>query len=350
MIRWIIRIFLVVVVLAGVAGAVGYRMLSEPFRGFEGEKMLEIERGASSRDIAKQLADAGVIRNEWVFLAARALNRDTILQAGEYQFLDATTVWEVIEKLRKGEVYMFEFTVPEGSNIWDIARLLETQRIMKEKDFLAAAANPELVQDIDPTAESLEGYLFPSTYRLSRKTTGAELCRMMVANFKRQWKQIGGETSPHDSVVLASLVEEETGVSEERGLVAGVFWNRLKKGIQLACDPTVVYASRLMGKFKGTIYKADLKRDHPYNTYVRHGLPPGPISNPGKASIEAAMHPAPTNAIYFVAKPDASGHIFSATLAAHTRAVQNYRSAIAAAKAAKAAESVQVAQETAQAN
>lgn len=351
MLRWFIRVFVVLLVLSGVAGFAGYRMLSQPYRGFEGERMLEIERGSTSRQIAQQLAAAGVIRNEWVFLAARALDRDTILQAGEYQFLDSVTVWQVIEKLRKGEVYMFEFTVPEGSNIWDIARSLEMQRIMKEKDFLAAASNPELVRDIDPDAESLEGYLFPATYRLSRKTTGEDLCRMMVANFKRQWKQIGGETSPHDMVTLASLVEEETGVSTERGLVAGVFANRLKKGIQLACDPTVVYASRLMGKFKGTIYKADLKRDHPYNTYVRHGLPPGPISNPGKAAMEAAMHPAETKAIYFVAKPDASGHIFSATLAAHTRAVQNYRSALAAAKAAKAAESEAViAQETVQAN
>ena len=203
--------------------------------------------------------------------------------------------------------------------------------------FRSAASNPELVKDIDPEAESLEGYLFPSTYRISRKTTPSELCRMMVENFKRQWRSIGEGQSPHAAVTLASLVEEETGVSTERPLVAGVFANRLKKGIQLACDPTVVYASRLMGKFKGTIYKADLTRDHPYNTYVRHGLPPGPISNPGKAAMEAAMHPADTNAIYFVAKPDASGHIFSATLAAHTRAVQNYRSAIAAAKAAKEA-------------
>ena len=321
--------------LAAVAGFAAFQALSEPYRGFEGDRILEIERGASSRDIAKQLAEAGVVKNEWVFLAARALQRDTILQAGEYQFLMPLSVWEVIEKLHKGEVYMFEFTVPEGSNIWDIARLLESQRIMKEEAFLAAASNPELVKDLDPEAESLEGYLFPATYRLSRKTTASELCRMMVENFKRQWREIGSGEPPHAAVTLASLVEEETSVSSERPLVAGVFTNRLRKGIQLACDPTVAYAAKLLGKFKGTIYKRDLTRDHPYNTYVRHGLPPGPISSPGRASIEAAMHPADTNAIYFVAKPDLSGHVFSATLAAHTRAVQNYRSAVAAAKAAE---------------
>jgi UPF0755 protein len=318
-------------VLAGAAGAIGYSMLSKPFRGFEGEKMLEIAKGSSTRDIAKQLKEAGVIQDEWMFLAARAANSSEVLQAGEYQFLDAANVWQVIDRLHRGDVYTFEFTVPEGSNIWDIARLVEMGGLMKEKDFLAAAADPELVRDIDPMAESLEGYLFPSTYRLSHKTTAKDLCRMMVEQFKRQWKQVGGAESPHDTVTLASLVEEETGVSEERELVAGVFANRLHKGMQLACDPTVMYASRLLGKRNfATIFKADLKRDHPYNTYLNVGLPPGPISSPGKASLLAALNPAPTDAIYFMARPDRSGHVFSATLAAHNRAVQNFRNAIAA--------------------
>lgn len=331
MFRWFIRITLLLVVLAGAASAIGYRMLAQPFRGFEGEKMLEIAKGSSTRDIAKQLTAAGVIQSEWMFLAARATQRSEILQAGEYQFQDAASVWQVIERLHRGDVYTFEFTVPEGSNIWDIARLVETGGIMKEKDFLAAAADPEMVRDIDPMAESLEGYLFPATYRLSHKTTAKDLCRMMVEQFKRQWKQVGGAMAPHDTVTLASLVEEETGVSEEREMVAGVFANRLHKGMQLACDPTIMYASHLMGKRNfATIYKADLKREHPYNTYLNVGLPPGPISNPGKASLLAALNPAPTDAIYFMARPDRSGHVFSATLAAHNRAVQNFRNAIAA--------------------
>lgn len=339
MFRWLARITFTLVALAGAAGATGYYRLSKPFRGFEGEKMLEITRGSGSRDIAKQLAAAGIIEQEWMFLAARAVQPSAILQAGEYQFQDAASVWQIIDRLRKGDVYTFEFTIPEGSNIWDIARLLESGGIMKEKDFLAAAADPTLIRDIDPAAESLEGYLFPATYRLSRKTTARDLCRMMVDQFRRQWKQVGGETSPHDAVTLASLVEEETGVASERELVSGVFSNRLKKGMQLACDPTVMYASHLLGKRNAqVIYKSDLKREHPYNTYLNTGLPPGPISSPGAASIHAALHPAETDAIYFMARPDRSGHVFSATLAAHNRAVQNFRNAVAAAKSAEASQ------------
>ncbi len=339
MFRWLFRIALLLVVVAGAAGATGYYMLSKPFRGFEGEKMLEIVHGSGSRDIAKQLTQAGVIESEWMFLAARAAEPKVILQAGEYQFQDAANVWQVIDRLRRGDVYTFEFTIPEGSNIWDIARLVETSGLMKEKDFLVAASDPSLVRDIDPAAESLEGYLFPATYRLSHKTTAQDLCRMMVEQFKRQWKQVGGEMAPHAAVTLASLVEEETGVSAERELVAGVFSNRLKKGMQLACDPTIMYGSRLLGKRNwNTIYKADLKRENPYNTYLNVGLPPGPISSPGAASIKAALHPADTDAIYFMARPDRSGHVFSATLAAHNRAVQNFRNAVAAAKAAEVTE------------
>lgn len=336
MLRWLWKIGLVLALAAAVAAGLGYRMLSRPYQDFGEERMLEIPHGSSTREIARQLAESGVIENEWYFLAARALRPKAVLQAGEYRFQDAATVWEVFERIHRGDIYTFEFTVPEGSNIWDIARLLETQGIMHEHDFLAAASDPSLVQDIAPEAESLEGYLFPSTYRLSRRTTARDLCRMMVDQFRKQWRTLGGEMPPHEWVTLASLVEEETGVASERELVAGVFTNRLRKGMQLACDPTVMYASRLLGITRNTIYKKDLQRPHRYNTYLNVGLPPGPISNPGRASLEAALRPAATNAIYFVARPDGPGHIFSATLAAHNRAVQDYRNGIAAAKAAKA--------------
>jgi UPF0755 protein len=335
--RWLSPIVLVFLLVAIAAAGYGYRLLARPYMGFEGERMLEIKRGTSTRALAKQLKEAGVIAEEWQFLAARAMQPGAVLQAGEYQFLDAASVWDVYDRIQRGDVYTFEFTVPEGSNIWDIARLLEQQRIMEEKSFLAAASDPTFVKDIAPEAESLEGYLFPSTYRLSRKTTPRELCKMMVDQFKRQWKTLGGERAPHDVVTLASLVEEETSVPAERTTVAGVFANRLKKGMALGCDPTIMYASHLNGTFHGKIYKADLQRDHPYNTYLNPGLPPGPISSPGAESMKAAMRPAATNAIYFVARPDRAGHIFSATLAQHTRAVQVYREARAAERAAKEA-------------
>ncbi|MEP6962352.1 MAG: endolytic transglycosylase MltG, partial [Acidobacteriota bacterium] len=219
-------VFLLIV--SGILGATAYYKLSQPYRGFEGEKMLEFPRGSSTRDIASQLASAGVIEHEWLFLAARAIQPKATLQAGEYQFQKAASVWEIFDRIRRGDVYTFEFTIPEGSNIWDIARILESQGIMKEKDFLAAASDPTLIRDLVPDAESLEGYLFPATYRLSHKTTAQELCRMMVEKFKQQWHNLGGQTNPRDTVTLASMVEEETGVSSERSMVAGVFANRLR--------------------------------------------------------------------------------------------------------------------------
>lgn len=333
MFRWLVRIVVLLFLFSGVAWFGADRLLSKPYRGFEGEPFVEIERGSGTRQIAKQLAEAGVIEKEWYFVAARAMRPKTALQAGEYQFREPASVWQIYERLGRGDIYTFDFTIPEGSNIWDIARLLEMQGIMQEGDFLRAASDPALVRDIAPEAESLEGYLFPATYRLTHKTTARDLCRMMVEQFKKQWKSLGGEGPPHAAVTLASLVEEETGVPAERALVAGVFTNRLQKGMNLACDPTVVYAALLLGKYRGTIYKSDLERKHPYNTYLYPGLPPGPIANPGAASIDAALHPATTDALYFVARADGPGHVFSSTAAAHLRAVQSYRAGIAAAKA-----------------
>lgn len=328
MFRWFNRILVLLLLLAGAGWFGANYLLSKPYRGFEGDKFVEIERGTSTRQIAKQLAGAGVIENEWYFLTARALRFRTPLQAGEYQFQKPASVWEVYDRLGRGDIYTFDFTVPEGSNLWDIARLLELQGIMKEAEFLKAASDPSLVLDIAPEAESLEGYLFPATYRLTHKTTGRDLCRMMVEQFKKQWKALGAQTAPHPIVTLASLVEEETGVAAERSLVAGVFTNRLHRGMALGCDPTVVYAALLAGKYRGTIYRSDLERKHPYNTYLNTGLPPGPITNPGKASIEAALHPSETDALYFVARADGPGHVFSSTAAAHLRAVQSYRAKV----------------------
>lgn len=333
MIRWLVRILILVVLLAGTAWFAANNILSKPYLGFEGAKFVDIQRGSGTRQIAKQLASDGVIENEWYFLAARAMRPKVALQAGEYQFQNPASVWDVYERLGRGDIYTFDFTIPEGSNLWDIARLVEMSGLMKEEDFLRAASDPSLVLDIAPEAASLEGYLFPATYRLTRKTTARDLCRMMVEQFKKQWKSLGGSTAPHATVTLASLVEKETGLPSERGLVAGVFANRLRRGMALACDPTVVYAALLVGNYRGTIYRSDLDRKHPYNTYLNTGLPPGPIANPGKASLEAALHPAETDALFFVARADGRGHVFSATAAEHFRAVQSYRAGMAAAKA-----------------
>jgi UPF0755 protein len=223
--------------------------------------------------------------------------------------------------------------VPEGSNIFDIARLAEASGIMTAQDFLKAAENPMSIHDLDPAAATLEGYLFPARYRLPRSTTAAELCLLMTTQFRHQWKRLLTDQTtaqagdPHHAVTLASLVEKETALAAERPLIAGVFSNRLKLGMRLECDPTTIYAALLDRRYRGAIHRSDLESKNPYNTYQNAGLPPGPIANPGADSLAAALHPAETKYLYFVAKPSGGGHQFSTTLAEHDQAVRAYRHA-----------------------
>jgi UPF0755 protein len=300
------------VALAGVA----LYSLRAPYRAFDGDIFVPLQKGSGTRSIARQLADAGVIRYSWQFLLARAVHPRATLQAGEYRFADAASVDEVFRRLGRGDVYYFSFTVPEGSNVFDIARLLDADGIMSGQDFLKAA-------------EPLEGFLFPSTYRLSHAITPAALCQMMTAQFHKEWKKLMPDpgTDMRKVVTLASLIEKETGLAAERPVVAGVFENRLKIGMPLGCDPTVIYAALLEDRYHGTIHRSDLDSRHPYNTYQHTGLPPGPIANPGANSLAAALHPADTPYLYFVAKPGGDGHVFTSNLAAHGKAVGNYRHA-----------------------
>jgi UPF0755 protein len=300
-----------------------------PYKGFAGETFLEINRGTTTQDIANALAADGVVRSRWAFLAVRALHPGAKLQAGEYRFGSEATPRQVFDKIRRGEVFYEDVTFPEGSNMFDMAALLATTGTVDTKAFLAAAANPATIQDLDPQAPSLEGYLFPSTYRLTHRSTADQLCHMMTAEFRKQWTAIGGDQHKpeiHDVVTLASLIEKEAALPAERSLIASVFENRLRLHMLIQCDPTAVYAALLENRYRGTIYKSDLESPNPYNTYTHAGLPPGPIANPGLASLKAALHPAQTNLLYFVAKPDGSGsHHFSATLAEHDQAVAEYR-------------------------
>jgi UPF0755 protein len=200
---------------------------------------------------------------------------------------------------------------------------------MPPEKFLAAARNPALVRDLDPDAPSLEGYLFPSTYRIHRHTTAQQICRMMTDEFRAQWKALGAGTNIHATIALASLVEREARRPEERPMVASVFHNRLNLGMRLDCDPTTVYAALLDHRYRGTIYRSDLANTSPWNTYQHAGLPPGPIANPGLSSIKAALAPAETHYLYFVAKADGSGgHNFSDSLAKHDAAVVQYQRAV----------------------
>lgn len=330
MIKRLFQLAVILLVLGGAAaGYVWFEYLGV-YQSSNPETFIEIERGTSTRAIARQLTEHDVVRAPWVFLAMRVVHPRVSLQAGEYRFGPAQSPFQVFEKIRRGEIFYEELTIPEGSNRFDIANLLKQGDSVKPEDFLAASKDPQAIREMDALAPTMEGYLFPSTYRLTRKTTARQLCNMMIAEFRRQWAAAGQRSfqDAHRVVTLASLVEKETAVPDERPLVAAVFTNRLQSGMPLQCDPTVVYAALLKDRYRGTIYKSDLGSDSPYNTYVHEGLPPGPIANPGLTSIRAALQPAETNFLYFVAKPNGRGaHQFSATLTEHLKAVEQFRKA-----------------------
>jgi UPF0755 protein len=331
-VRRLRRIAVLMLVVAVLAAAL-LVSLQLPYRDFAAEAFVRFDRGSGTIAMARELQQAGVIRYAWQFWVERALNPNARLAAGEYKFEESASVSEVFRRIARGDVYYFDFVVPEGSNIFDIARLAEASHVMSAQDFLNAAENPASIHDLDPAAATLEGYLFPATYRLPRSTTGAELCRLMTAQFRHEWKKlVADHTSaptpdPHHAVTLASLVEKETALAAERPLIAGVFANRLKLGMRLDCDPTTIYAALLDRRYHGAIHRSDIESKNPYNTYQNAGLPPGPIANPGADSLAAALHPAETKYLYFVAKPSGGGHQFSTTLAEHDEAVRAYRHA-----------------------
>jgi UPF0755 protein len=309
--RWAIALLCA----AGLGGAALYSLQS-PYRGFDGDLFVQFPKGSGTRAIAEKLADAGIVRYAWQFWLVRAMHSHVALQAGEYKFDHAASVTDVFNRLGRGDVFYFSFTVPEGSNMFDIARLLESQGVMSGQDFLKAA-------------KTLEGFLFPSTYRVSHFTTPAALCQMMTAQFHKEWTKLMPDPAADivKTVTLASMIEKETGFPAERPMVASVFENRLRLGMPLDCDPTVIYAALLEDRYRGMIHRSDLDNANPYNTYRHAGLPPGPIANPGAGSLAAALHPAETDFLYFVAKPNGDGHVFTSNLAAHNKAVGSYRHA-----------------------
>jgi len=319
--------FLIAVICA-LAGLAAWALLT-PYQGFPAETFVEIPHGTGTAAIAQELTKEGVIRYSWEFELLRVVKPSTKLQAGEYRFAKAASALDVFNRIARGDIYFVEFTVPEGSNIFDIAKSIEAEGVMSAEDFLAAAEDPSLIRDLAPKAKTLEGYLFPSTYRLSHKTTPARLSKIMTDEFRKQWTKLsaGRAADPRSTVTLASLVEKETAAADERPVIASVFRNRLAQGMRLQCDPTTIYAALLENRYRGTIHKSDLASANPYNTYENAGLPPGPIANPGAESLRAALEPADTPFLYFVAKPAGGGHQFSTTIAQHEKAVIAYRHA-----------------------
>jgi UPF0755 protein len=256
------------------------------------------------------------------------------LEAGEYYFDRVETQRQVFDAIASGRVFVIPLVIPEGYNMFDIADLAQQEGLVTREEFLAAAADPAPILDLTPAAPNLEGFLFPATYEFPRHITAAEMVQAMVKKFRDEWAALpqpeslarpgAAPASIEGVVTLASLVERETPLDAERPLIAGVFTNRLALHMPLECDPTVAYALALAGRSTGPLDDADLHFKSPYNTYQNVGLPPGPIANPGEASLSAALDPPPTDYLYFVANTQ-GGHFFSKTLAEHNRNVARYR-------------------------
>jgi UPF0755 protein len=302
--------------------------------GPRNETFVEITPGSGSNEIATRLEQAGVVRSRYGFDLVRLWKRGS-LKAGEYRFDHAAPVTEVYARIARGDVYTLPLTIPEGSTRFDIAaRIVQAGFLnVSKEDFLAATVSETpLIADIDPQARSLEGYLFPDTYRFQRRVTSAQIIATMVRRFRTEASglDLAQSGSVHNVVTLASLVERETAVSSERPLVASVLSNRLAKKMPLMTDPSVIYGLQVEGLWRGSIYQSDLKHDTPYNTYRHTGLPPGPIANPGIASLRAAMSPAASDYLYFVAAgADPQGKSrFAATLDEHNKNVASYRKAV----------------------
>jgi UPF0755 protein len=297
--------------------------------GPQTETFVNVAPGSSVVTIGRMLETAGVVRSRYAFDMVRWLRRGK-LQAGVYLFDHPAPVTQVYSRIARGDVVTISLTVPEGANVFDIAARAEHAGLGTRQDFMAAAeSHTELIADLDPGATSLEGYLFPDTYRFPPTVTAAQIVTVMVKRFRLAAGQLGLKVGVHQVVTIASLVERETAVDAERPLVASVFFNRLAKNMPLQTDPSVIYGLELAGKWRGTIYASDLTRDTPYNTYLHAGLPPGPVANPGLPSLRAAMDPAQTKYLYFVAAgTDAQGHaLFAETLEEHNRNVVEYRNA-----------------------
>jgi UPF0755 protein len=321
--------FLTLLLLAlGAAGAAAWLVFT-PF-GPQNETIIEVAPGSSTVRIGRQLAKAGIIRSQLAFDLVRFWKKGT-LKAGAYRFDHPAPPVEVYDRIRRGDVYTIAVTVPEGANIFDIADRLQQAGFGARQAFVDVAMQENsLIGDLDPSAKSLEGYLFPDTYRFAPKTALPEIAATMVKRFRTEAAQLGLSVNVHRTVTLASLVERETAISEERPLVASVFENRLDKNMPLMTDPSVIYGLELQNAWRGKLYESDLKRDTPYNTYVHAGLPPGPVANPGVKALRAAMTPAQTNYLYFVAAGDnpQGKSLFAATLEEHNRNVAGYRQAM----------------------
>lgn len=322
--KLILLVFLAL--LAGV-GWLGYALLAPVSP--QGQTFVMLRPGYSTRHIARELKKAGVIRSERAFVLWHTFHRRPPLKAGEYMFERDASIVDIHRRLARGDVYVRTVVIPEGFNIFEIANAIQQAGLGPADDFVkVATTDTAMISDLAPGATSLEGYLFPNTYEFTRTQSMRDMAAEMVKQFRLHASELGLTQDIPQTVTLASIIEKETAVGDERPEVASVYENRLNAHIPLQADPSVIYAERLQGTYGGALHHADMRFDSPYNTYRHSGLPPGPIANPGKSSLAAAMHPAETKFFYFVS--DGNGHHrFASNLEEHNRNVAALRRVVA---------------------
>jgi UPF0755 protein len=336
--RWQIALLtgaLALVVLLGAATTLAswaWRTVHAPYRGYSDEVLLDVPRGKDAAAILQSLEDAGVLANaDLARLYLIHKMGDPFLRAGEYRFATPLTTPEVLAKLVRGEIVTYPVTIVEGLSLEETAQSLADDDFGDLETFVVAMRDPDRIADLDPEATDLEGYLFPDTYQFAKGTTEEQIVDAMVGTFRRLFEQsvaplraADDERSLHELVTLASIVEKEAQLDEERAVIAGVYAHRLRRRMPLQADPTVIYALNRAGTYDGNLRRDDLRFDSPYNTYVYPGLPPGPIASPGLASLRAAASPADVPYLYFVSRNDGS-HVFAETLREHNRNVNEWQ-------------------------
>lgn len=325
-----IAIFIVVVLLAALAGIDFYHKVYTPYKEYKETITIQVKEGASVSAVGRLLYREKIVPSYNYFkIYHRLFLEETSIKSGEYLFDRPMTLPEVFEKLIQGKVVLYKVTVKEGLIIKEIAEVMEQRRGITYDKFVRAAGNTEWIRSLDPGADDLEGYLYPDTYHIRKGTSAEEMVKLMVGKFKdnftnsMKWRAEQLGLTIREIVTLASLIEKETAAREERFLISSVFHNRLKIGMPMGCDPTIIYALKRDDIYRGKLGWKELKYDSPYNTRLYKGLPPGPICCPGYASIEAALFPEKTKYLYFVAK-DFRSHYFSKSLKEHNWAVRKY--------------------------
>jgi UPF0755 protein len=335
--RFLVLSALAAAAACGVVVATLYRDIAAvretPFGSAE-EKVIEIPTGASKRHIVRLLVRGGALADEqlaWRYV--RWVKRDQRpLKAGEYAFAGPLRPDEVLGRIYRGEVKVYRFTVPEGLRMEEIAAIVERSGLGRASELVALMHDPAVAKELGVPFPNLEGYLFPDTYTFPRSPKPRAILAAMVGRFREELRKAEAERSPHvvldekQAVTLASIIEKETGQPDERPRISCVFHNRLRRGMRLQTDPSVMYAAMLRngGRWSQNISRADLAAQHPYNTYAVAGLPPGPIANPGAASLRAALRPSDCNDLFFVSRNDGT-HVFCSDLRCHEAAVQKWQ-------------------------